>query len=155
MHLNIKYLTIINQYTFLSSLTPIGWVTPCCHVAEMVLTVVVFDFDRTIIDDDSDRWVINQMGLTDLFNQLRTTLPWTSLMDTIMQHLHSNGITIDNIAQSLKTAFLHPNIVSAIKSAHSLGYFSSTVFLLRHSLTFWAVKKFDFLFILQMWFEDN
>ncbi|KAI5383224.1 thiamine phosphate phosphatase-like protein [Lathyrus oleraceus] len=87
----------------------------------MVLSVVVFDFDRTIIDDDSDRWVINQMGLTNLFNQLRTTLPWTSLMDTIMQHLHSNGITIDNIAQSLKTAFLHPNIVSAIKSAHSLG----------------------------------
>lgn len=42
--------------------------------------VVVFDFDRTIIDDDSDRWVVTQMGLTQIFNELRNALPWTSLM---------------------------------------------------------------------------
>lgn len=44
------------------------------------VVVVVFDFDRTIIDDDSDSWVITEMGLTHLFNQLRPTMPWTSLM---------------------------------------------------------------------------
>lgn len=88
----------------------------------MVKVVVVMDFDRTIIDDDSDRWVINEMGLTDFFNKLRSTIPsWTSLMDTIMKELHSNGITIHNIAHCLQRAFLHPNIASAIKSAQSLG----------------------------------
>lgn len=43
-------------------------------------TVIVFDFDRTLIDDDSDRWVMTNMGLTNLFLQLRRTLPWNSLM---------------------------------------------------------------------------
>ncbi|RDX88604.1 Inorganic pyrophosphatase 2, partial [Mucuna pruriens] len=83
--------------------------------------VVVFDFDRTIIDDDSDRWIISEMGVTQLFNQLRHTMPWTSLMDRIMEELHSEGISADDIAECLKRAFLHPSIVSAIKSAHALG----------------------------------
>ncbi|BAU02608.1 hypothetical protein VIGAN_11216300 [Vigna angularis var. angularis] len=82
---------------------------------------VVFDFDRTIIDHDSDRWIITGLGLTHLFNQLRQTMPWTSLMDRIMEELHSNGITVDHIAECLKRTPLHPNIVSAIKSAHALG----------------------------------
>ncbi|KAL2342609.1 hypothetical protein Fmac_003894 [Flemingia macrophylla] len=84
-------------------------------------TVVVFDFDRTLIDDDSDRWIVAEMGLTHLFNQLRQTMPWTSLMDRIMEELHSHGITADHIVQCLKRVPLHPNTVSAIKSAHALG----------------------------------
>ncbi|KAJ1438019.1 Pyridoxal phosphate phosphatase-related [Sesbania bispinosa] len=87
----------------------------------MEKVVLVFDFDRTIIDDDSDRWVITEMGLTHLFNHLRSTMPWTSLMDRMMEELHSQGITTDDIAQCLKRASLHPRIVSAIKSAHALG----------------------------------
>ena len=46
----------------------------------MAGTVVVFDFDRTIIDGDSDSWVINEMGVSELFSELRSTMPWNSLM---------------------------------------------------------------------------
>jgi hypothetical protein len=46
--------------------------------------VVAFDFDRTIIDGDSDNWVITEMGLSRLFNKLRPTLPWNSLMVSIL-----------------------------------------------------------------------
>lgn len=42
--------------------------------------VIIWDFDRTIMDDDSDRWVVVEMGLNQLFNQLRQSLPWNSLM---------------------------------------------------------------------------
>lgn len=42
--------------------------------------VVIFDFDRTLIDDDSDRWVVTQMELTEVFSQLRPSLPWNTLM---------------------------------------------------------------------------
>jgi pyridoxal phosphate phosphatase PHOSPHO2 len=42
--------------------------------------LVVFDFDKTIIDVDSDNWVIDELGFTDLFNQLLHTMPWNSLM---------------------------------------------------------------------------
>ncbi|KAK4279378.1 hypothetical protein QN277_011168 [Acacia crassicarpa] len=83
--------------------------------------VVVFDFDRTIIDDDSDRWVVTEMGLTQIFNQLRSTLPWIPLMDMMMKELHSQGISTKDIAECLKKLSLHPSIIAAIKSAHSLG----------------------------------
>jgi len=42
--------------------------------------VIVFDFDKTIIDVDSDNWVVDELGFTDLFNQLLPTMPWNSLM---------------------------------------------------------------------------
>ncbi|KAI9124519.1 hypothetical protein K1719_004441 [Acacia pycnantha] len=83
--------------------------------------VVVFDFDRTIIDDDSDRCVVTEMGLTQIFNELRSTLPWTPLMDRMMKELHSQGISTKNIAECLKKLLLHPSIIAAIKSAHALG----------------------------------
>lgn len=47
----------------------------------MVGIVVVFDFDKTIIDSDSDNWVVDELGATDLFNDLLPTMPnWNSLM---------------------------------------------------------------------------
>lgn len=84
-------------------------------------TVIVFDFDKTIIDVDSDNWVIDSLGATDLFNQLLPTLPWNSLMDRMMMELHSQGRTLEEIAECLKKAPLDPHVISAIKSAHSLG----------------------------------
>ncbi|XP_004503534.1 thiamine phosphate phosphatase-like protein [Cicer arietinum] len=85
------------------------------------MVMVLLDFDRTIIDDDSDSWVISEMGLTEVFNELRSSMPWTSLMNRMMEELHSKGISINTIAHCLHSAFLHPNILSAIQSAHSLG----------------------------------
>uniref|UniRef100_A0A5B7BHE1 Putative inorganic pyrophosphatase 3 n=1 Tax=Davidia involucrata TaxID=16924 RepID=A0A5B7BHE1_DAVIN len=90
-------------------------------MVEMAGIVILFDFDRTIIDDDSDRWVVVEMGLTQLFNQLRSILPWNSLVDRMMKELHSQGITIEGIEECLKRVPLHPRIIAAIKSAHALG----------------------------------
>lgn len=54
------------------------------HSTEMAgTTVVLFDFDHTMIEDNSDTWVVEEMGLTPLFNQLRRSLPWNSLMASI------------------------------------------------------------------------
>lgn len=87
-------------------------------MAEMV---VVFDFDKTIIDCDSDNWVVDELGATDLFNQLLPTMPWNSLMDRMMKELHSQGKTIEDIEQVLKRTPIHPRIVPAIKSAYDSG----------------------------------
>lgn len=46
----------------------------------MVGIVVVFDFDKTIIDSDSDNWVVDELGATDSYNDLFPTMPWNSLM---------------------------------------------------------------------------
>ncbi|CAL5360399.1 unnamed protein product [Camellia sinensis] len=83
-------------------------------------TVVVFDFDHTMIEDNSDTWVVEQMGLTDSFNQLLRTLPWNSLMDRMMEEVHSKGKTIEEIAECLRRVPMNPRIVAAITKAHAL-----------------------------------
>ncbi|GLJ29269.1 hypothetical protein SUGI_0577230 [Cryptomeria japonica] len=85
-------------------------------------TVIIFDFDQTLIDCNSDPWVVNQLGAAELMNSLlRTNLPWTSLMDRMMEELHAKGKNVSDIQNSLKTVPLHPEMIRAIKSAHSLG----------------------------------
>ncbi|PIN02537.1 putative haloacid dehalogenase-like hydrolase [Handroanthus impetiginosus] len=84
-------------------------------------TVIIFDFDRTLIEDDSDRWVLTKMGLTELFNQLRSTLPWNSLMDNLLEELYIQGKTVDDIAECLKGIPLHLDVIAVIKSAYALG----------------------------------
>nr|XP_011457667.1 PREDICTED: inorganic pyrophosphatase 1-like [Fragaria vesca subsp. vesca] len=88
----------------------------------MAGVVVIFDFDNTIIDCDSDKLVVDGLGATDLFNELLPTMPWNSLMDRMMKELHSQGKTIEDIVEVLKTTPIHPRIVAAIKTAHALGY---------------------------------
>ncbi|KAL5724850.1 3'(2'),5'-bisphosphate nucleotidase [Ranunculus cassubicifolius] len=83
--------------------------------------VVVFDFDKTIIDCDSDNHVLDDFGATDSFNQLLLTMPWNNAMDTMMKELHSQGRIIEEIEDSLKRVPVDPKAISAIKSAHALG----------------------------------
>ena len=42
--------------------------------------VLVFDFDQTIIDCDSDEWVVNELGIGELFRQLLPSMTWNTLM---------------------------------------------------------------------------
>ncbi|CAL0332417.1 unnamed protein product [Lupinus luteus] len=83
--------------------------------------VVVFDFDKTIVDCDSDNWVVDDLGFTDLFNQLLPTMPWNTLMDRMMMELHSHEKTIEDIVKVLQKIPIHPRVIPAIKSAHALG----------------------------------
>ncbi|KAG4124846.1 hypothetical protein ERO13_D10G062900v2 [Gossypium hirsutum] len=83
--------------------------------------VVVMDFDKTIIDCDSDNWVVDELGATELFNQLLPTMPWNSLMDRMMKELHSQGTKIEDIVAVLKRTPIHSRIIQAIKSAYALG----------------------------------
>ncbi|XP_075490528.1 inorganic pyrophosphatase 1-like [Primulina tabacum] len=83
--------------------------------------VVVFDFDKTIIEPDSDNWVVVELGATDLFNQLLPTMPWNSLMDRMMIELNAQGKTIEDIEQVLRRVPIHPRIVLAIETAYALG----------------------------------
>uniref|UniRef100_A0A7N0V2Z0 Uncharacterized protein n=1 Tax=Kalanchoe fedtschenkoi TaxID=63787 RepID=A0A7N0V2Z0_KALFE len=83
--------------------------------------VVVFDFDKTIIDCDSDNWVVDELGATNLFNSLLPTMPWNALMDRMMRELHAQGKTVEDIRKALTSVPIHPRVVPAIKTAHALG----------------------------------
>ncbi|KAK9714234.1 hypothetical protein RND81_06G080500 [Saponaria officinalis] len=83
--------------------------------------VAIFDFDKTIIDVDSDNWVIDELGYTKLFSKLLLTMPWNTLMDTMMHEMHAKGVTIDDIANVLTRILIHPRVVPAIKATHAMG----------------------------------
>ncbi|XP_074307586.1 inorganic pyrophosphatase 2-like [Silene latifolia] len=83
--------------------------------------IVIFDFDKTIIDVDSDNWVVDELGFTELFNLLLPTMPWNTLMDTMMKEIHAQGYTIDRISEVLTRVPIHPRVVAAIKTAHAMG----------------------------------
>ena len=36
-------------------------------------TLVVFDFDWSLVEDNSDTWVLDQLGATDIFKRLKAT----------------------------------------------------------------------------------
>lgn len=84
--------------------------------------LIVFDFDETIIDCDSDNHVVDSFGLTEKFDHFLLTQPWNSAIDNMMTEIHKQGISVQQIADALKTAPLDPHVAAAIKSAHSLGY---------------------------------
>ncbi|OIW15898.1 hypothetical protein TanjilG_04433 [Lupinus angustifolius] len=83
--------------------------------------VLVFDFDKTIINCDCDNWVVDELGFTDLFEQLLPTLSWNTLMDRMMMELHSHGKTIEDIVKTFHNIPIHPRVIPAIKAAHALG----------------------------------
>ncbi|KAJ3686447.1 hypothetical protein LUZ61_015611 [Rhynchospora tenuis] len=87
----------------------------------MAGTLIVFDFDKTIIDCDSDNWVFDHFGGTKRFDELLLTLPWNTAMDKIMGEFHEQGISIEEVKAILNKAPLSLHIISAIKSAYALG----------------------------------
>ncbi|KAA3479316.1 inorganic pyrophosphatase 2-like [Gossypium australe] len=64
--------------------------------------VVVMDFDKTILDCDSDNWVVDKLGATELFNELLPTMPLNSLMDRMMKELHIQGTKIEDIVAGVQ-----------------------------------------------------
>ncbi|XP_074270084.1 inorganic pyrophosphatase 1-like [Silene latifolia] len=83
--------------------------------------IAIFDFDKTIIDVDSDNWVVDELGFTKLFDKLLPTMPWNTLMDTMMKEIHAQGCTIDQVSEVLTRVPIHPRVVAAIKAAHAMG----------------------------------
>ncbi|KAK9706524.1 hypothetical protein RND81_07G132800 [Saponaria officinalis] len=83
--------------------------------------IVIFDFDKTIIEVDSDNWVVDELGFTEVFNSLLPTMPWNTLMNTMMNVMHERGVTIDQISEVITRIPIHPRVVPAIKAAHAMG----------------------------------
>ncbi|CAO2814677.1 unnamed protein product [Amaranthus hypochondriacus] len=89
--------------------------------APMEKIMVVFDFDKTIVDVDTDNWVLDNLGFTNRFNQLLPTMPWNPLMDKMMKEMHEKGVSVKEIKEVLKRTPMHDRIIPAIKSAYDAG----------------------------------
>jgi hypothetical protein len=49
-------------------------------VAVAMDTLIVFDFDWSLIDCNSDTWVVDKLGAMERMTSFQGTLPWTQLM---------------------------------------------------------------------------
>ncbi|PAN04804.1 hypothetical protein PAHAL_1G093000 [Panicum hallii] len=83
--------------------------------------LVVFDFDKTIVDCDSDNWVVDALGATDRFDELLRHLPWNHAIDAMMGELHAEGRMAEDVRACLRAAPLSPHVAAAIRSAHARG----------------------------------
>ncbi|KAJ0709816.1 putative inorganic diphosphatase [Helianthus annuus] len=84
--------------------------------------MIIWDFDRTIITEDCDRWVVLETDLTKLFHRVRVSLDWIQIIDRMMDALHAQGKTINDFVDRLNKFTIDPQMISAIRSAHELGY---------------------------------
>ncbi|KAL5227960.1 hypothetical protein ABZP36_016225 [Zizania latifolia] len=75
----------------------------------------------TIIDVDCEKWVVECLGANEEFKRLVPTMPWNTLVDTIMGRLHASGRTLRDVADVLRTAPLDPHVVAAVKACHAVG----------------------------------
>lgn len=91
-------------------------------------SLLIFDFDHSLIDCNSDPWVVDQLGASQLMLSLRLLIPsWTHLMDRMMAELADRGRTISDIEDALRQIPVHPAMIRAIKAAHSWGWESQII----------------------------
>ncbi|XP_045456762.1 pyridoxal phosphate phosphatase PHOSPHO2-like [Melitaea cinxia] len=86
-------------------------------------SLAVFDFDRTIVNDDSDATIINR---------LREKKPppeweagshdWTPYMSNVFEHAYSAGLHPDDILDSIASMLPNPGIVELITTLHEEGW---------------------------------
>ncbi|KAM0928444.1 hypothetical protein ACQ4PT_002486 [Festuca glaucescens] len=64
---------------------------------------------------------VDGLGATKLFDRLLPTMPWNTLIDTVMGELHAQGKTLHDVAEVLRAAPIDPHVVAVIKAAYGLG----------------------------------
>ncbi|KAF8935759.1 phosphatase phospho-type [Dissophora ornata] len=85
--------------------------------------LVVFDFDWTLIETDSDFWVIKTLG-GELSNEQEApyqTMLWTDLQELLLGKLYDRGVTRQDLERTLREIPFTPEIIAALRLMKSEG----------------------------------
>ncbi|CAH0550281.1 unnamed protein product [Brassicogethes aeneus] len=88
----------------------------------MAFNLIAFDFDHTIVDDNTDTVVaalINKNQIPDSLRTLYRKDGWTSYMQGIFKLLHQNDIKESRILEAIKSIKPVPGICELIQKAHN------------------------------------
>ncbi|CAG8493922.1 549_t:CDS:2 [Paraglomus brasilianum] len=82
-------------------------------------TLVVFDFDWSLVDEDSDCIVLEKLSkpLRMKMDKLQHSMEWIDMMAVLLKELHSAGITRSQIESALSSVPMHPSMVSCLHMA--------------------------------------
>lgn len=93
-------------------------------------TTVIFDFDWSLINEDSDTWIFSQLN-PELLKEIRALWrdenggfanQWNKLMAHMVNRLMTeNGVCIESLYQALCSIPVFSEIIEAIQYAHEIG----------------------------------
>ncbi|TRM69401.1 phosphatase phospho-type [Schizophyllum amplum] len=85
--------------------------------------LVVFDFDWSLADQDSDRWIFEVLApdLRRKMRQSKDAVQWTDSVAASLREAHARGITREEIEQTLVSMPFHPAMVRAVKDLKAQG----------------------------------
>jgi pyridoxal phosphate phosphatase PHOSPHO2 len=88
--------------------------------------LVIFDFDWSLINENSDTWVIHQLDPSgaiwqQLLERLKGGEGWTQLMDWSAGQLHDAGHSLNDLEQALRKVPALKNVLAAVELAREHG----------------------------------
>ncbi|KAF8894026.1 phosphatase phospho-type [Infundibulicybe gibba] len=85
--------------------------------------LIVFDFDWSMADQDTDRWIFEVLA-PDLRRKMKTLkyeMQWTDLIIQSLQAAHARGISREAIEDALRIMPFHPAMVRAVTALKAGG----------------------------------
>ncbi|KIK67245.1 hypothetical protein GYMLUDRAFT_37327 [Collybiopsis luxurians FD-317 M1] len=85
--------------------------------------LVVFDFDWSMADQDTDRWIfeVNAPDLRRKMEDLENKVQWTDLVAQSLREGHEKGIKREDIENALKIIPYHPAMIRAVTKLKARG----------------------------------
>ncbi|GAC71329.1 hypothetical protein PANT_2d00058 [Moesziomyces antarcticus T-34] len=99
--------------------------------------LIVFDFDWSLVDQDTDRWV-HEVLCPELRAELQRRKKgeqFTDLCADLLLKLHARGVTPDELRDALRLLPFHPGVKRAISTLKQTAQPNTTLFLLSNSNT--------------------
>ncbi|KIM45229.1 hypothetical protein M413DRAFT_441912 [Hebeloma cylindrosporum] len=92
-------------------------------MSEVMKQLVVFDFDWSMADQDTDRWIFEVLApdLRRKMKTLKNEIQWTDLVAQSLREAHSRSITKDQIIHALEIMPFHPAMVRAVTNLKARG----------------------------------
>ncbi|THV02424.1 hypothetical protein K435DRAFT_963148 [Dendrothele bispora CBS 962.96] len=89
----------------------------------MTRQLVVFDFDWSMADQDTDRWIFEVLApeIRRQMEDLESKVQWTDLVAKSLHEAHEKGIKREQIEHALKIIPYHPAMVRAVTRLKAAG----------------------------------
>jgi len=97
--------------------------------------LVVFDFDWSLVDQDSDRWIFEVLAphLRRKMKTLKSSVQWTDLVAQSLREIHQEGKTRSDIEGALEILPFHPAMIRAVKKLKARSSPSTVFFCLSNA----------------------
>jgi len=104
-------------------------------MATIKTQLVVFDFDWSMADQDTDRWIFEVLA-PDIRRKMKTlkeSVQWTDLIAQSLQEIHARGRTREEIEHTLRQMPFHPAMVRGVTNLKGGSNPTTTFFCLSNA----------------------